>query len=179
MECGFMDKCRDTAFASYACPLERSDCMEDGVCFCESDSFGTMTVLAMLLMLVITLGVCCFFLCMERRNLEEAGAAIFQGRAAKYGTVDNSSLPVRGCLFLFLRRPQLTHTRSHAHSLTHTLTHTTDPSSRRFAITPSVHRNHWDEAKRYATTGIRWEDTSGENFSSIAASLAYFRQPPV
>ena len=91
-----MDKCRDTAFASYACPMERNDCTTDGVCFCESESFGAVTLLLMATLLLTTVGVCCFFLRMERKSFEEAGASILlNGRAAKYGTVDNESLPVR------------------------------------------------------------------------------------
>jgi hypothetical protein len=121
MECGFMDKCRDTAFASYACPMERNDCTQDGVCFCESESYGAVTLLVMVMLLIVTLCVCCFFLRMERKSLEEAGAAILQGRASKYGTVDNESLPV-GCLSFFLLRPQHTHTHTHTHAHPYTYT---------------------------------------------------------
>jgi hypothetical protein len=67
-----------TRRAAYTCPMARDECTIDGICFCESESLGAITLLTMILSLVATVGACCYLLTNERRQFEDASAAMLQ-----------------------------------------------------------------------------------------------------
>jgi len=57
-ECGFLDECEDTVWATYDCPQSRADCDDGGHCYCQSAGLGGASVAVLMLSILLTACAC-------------------------------------------------------------------------------------------------------------------------